>query len=164
MPPSEPQREREVQRYLQSWRVAQGSSLNVALNVDSIAAADLHGNGYQPRVSSDKALTAFAQLAVLRLNVKRAMVSLIDADTQTILAEATRNLRLVDPDNAPPPVVHTGGGDGDNNNNNNNDGNGDGDGDGNQGIPVVPKEQSSGGQDNGLWRTYGPRRLLEGVQ
>ncbi|GJD04433.1 HSP90-like protein [Colletotrichum higginsianum] len=95
---SEAQREREVQRYLQSWQVAQGSSLNVALSVDSIAAPDLHGSGYRPKPSSDKALTAFAQLAVLRLNVKRAMVSLIDTTTQTILAEATRNVQLGDLD------------------------------------------------------------------
>ncbi|KZL86556.1 hsp90-like protein [Colletotrichum incanum] len=95
---SEAQREREVQRYFQSWQVAQGSSLNVALNVDSIAAPDLHGNGFKPKASSDKALTAFAQLAVLRLNVKRAMVSLIDSTTQTILAEATRIVQLGDLD------------------------------------------------------------------
>ncbi|WYZ36969.1 hypothetical protein EsH8_II_000475 [Colletotrichum jinshuiense] len=95
---SEAQREREVQRYLQSWQVAQGSSLNVALNVDSIAAHDLQNSGYKPKASSDKALTAFAQLAVLRLNVKRAMVSLIDSTTQTILAEATRNVQLADLD------------------------------------------------------------------
>ncbi|KAJ0331321.1 hypothetical protein COL5a_002861 [Colletotrichum fioriniae] len=93
---SEAQREREVQRYLQSWQVAQGSSFNVALNVDSIAAPDLHGNGYKPKASADKALTAFAQLAVLKLNVKRAMVSLIDTTTQTILAEGTRTIQLGD--------------------------------------------------------------------
>ncbi|KAK2037757.1 hsp90-like protein [Colletotrichum somersetense] len=93
---SEAQREREVQRYLQSWQVAQGSSLNVALNVDSLAAPDLHGNGFKPKPSPDKALTAFAQLAVLRLNVRRAMVSLIDSATQTILAEATRVIQLGD--------------------------------------------------------------------
>lgn len=93
---SEPQREREVQRYLQSWQVAQGSAINVALNVDSIARADLHGNGYVPRPSADKALTAFAQLAVLRLNLKRCTVSLLDASTQIILSEATRSLSLGD--------------------------------------------------------------------
>jgi hypothetical protein len=93
---AEAQREREVKRHLHSWEVAQGSSLNVALNVDSIAEADLHGTGYKPRASPDKALTAFAQLAVFKLDVKRAMVSLIDATTQTILAEATRNLLLAD--------------------------------------------------------------------
>ncbi|KAK1997406.1 hsp90-like protein [Colletotrichum falcatum] len=95
---SEAQREREVQRYLQSWQVAQGSSLNVALNVDSLAAPDLHGNGFKPKASPDKALTAFAQLAVLRLNVRRAMVSLIDSATQTILAESTRHNQLGDLD------------------------------------------------------------------
>lgn len=90
------QREREVQGHLQSWRIAQGSSLNVALNVDNISLAldDLRGQGYTPQASSDKALTAFAQLAVLRLDVKRGMVSLIDETTQTILAEATRSLLL----------------------------------------------------------------------
>jgi hypothetical protein len=93
---SEPQREREVQPYLQSWQVAQGSAINVALNVDSIARADLHGNGYVPRPSADKALTAFAQLAVLRLNLKRCTISLLDATTQIILSEATRSLSLGD--------------------------------------------------------------------
>lgn len=100
---SEPQREREVQRYLQTWQVAQGSSFNVALNVDSIAAEHLHGNGYTPQASSDKALTAFAQLAVLRLNVRRAMVSLIDGSTQVILTEATRSVRLDPLDASPQP-------------------------------------------------------------
>ncbi|OHE92457.1 hsp90-like protein [Colletotrichum orchidophilum] len=100
---SEAQREREVQRYLQSWQVAQGSSFNVALNVDSIAAQDLHGNGYKPKASADKALTAFAQLAVLKLNVKRAMVSLIDSTTQVILAEGTRNIQLGDFDHLQDP-------------------------------------------------------------
>lgn len=90
----EPQREREVQRYLQSWKVAQGSALNVALNVDSIAIADLRGNGYTPHASADKALTAFAQLAVLRLNVRRCMISLIGATNQIILTEATSHFGL----------------------------------------------------------------------
>lgn len=90
------QREREVQSFVQSWQSAQGSSLNVALNVDSLEQQSLHGQGYTPRASRDKTLTAFAQLAVLRLGVKRAMVSLIDDQHQTILAEATRNLKLGD--------------------------------------------------------------------
>ncbi|KAG9251287.1 hsp90-like protein [Emericellopsis atlantica] len=95
------QREREVQRYLQSWQVAQGSSLTVAQNISSIGAPTDHAD-FTPKASSDKALTAFAQLAVLRLNVKRAMVSLIDQTSQTILAEATRNLRLGTHDPAGP--------------------------------------------------------------
>lgn len=51
--------------------------------------------GYKPRVSGDKAITAFAQLAALRLGVRRAMVSLIDSTQQYILTEATRTLSLL---------------------------------------------------------------------
>ncbi|KAK8024413.1 hypothetical protein PG993_012479 [Apiospora rasikravindrae] len=94
--PRDHQREREVQRYYQGWLSAQGSSLNVALNVDSLAAADLQGIGYKPKGSQDKALAAFAQLAVLRLDVRRAMVSLIDDSNQMVLAEATRSLFVED--------------------------------------------------------------------
>ncbi|KAI8267139.1 Hybrid signal transduction protein dokA [Colletotrichum sp. SAR11_239] len=106
---TEAQREREVQRYLQSWQVAQGSSLNVATNVDSIAAPDLQSTGYQAKASPDRTLTAFSQLAVLKLDVRRAMVSLIDSTTQTILSEATRNIQLgeLDADAAEEPVNST---------------------------------------------------------
>ncbi|WZH47828.1 Histidine kinase [Fusarium acuminatum] len=91
---AELQREREVQGYFQSWQIAQGSSLKVARNVDGITAPSQVNDAHAPQPSSDKALSAFAQLAVFRLNVKRAMVSLIDTSNQYILAEATRNLRL----------------------------------------------------------------------
>ncbi|KAF5630489.1 histidine kinase [Fusarium sp. NRRL 52700] len=91
---AELQREREVQGYFQSWQIAQGSSLRVARSVDSIVAPSQINDAYTPQPSSDKALSAFAQLAVFRLNVKRCMVSLIDSSQQYILAEATRNLRL----------------------------------------------------------------------
>lgn len=104
------QREREFQGYLQSWQIAQGSSLKVAYDVDSIEAPlDLRESGYTPQPSSDKVLTAFAQLAVLRLNVKRAMVSLIDDDNQIILAEATRNLPIGDLTVGPQSSTATGG-------------------------------------------------------
>jgi len=86
--------EREVHRYYQPWLSAQGSSLNVASQVDSIGQLELSAQGYQPQAAPDKALLTFAQLAVSRLNVKRAMVSLIDTTSQMILAEATRNLSL----------------------------------------------------------------------
>ncbi|RMJ15273.1 hypothetical protein CDV36_005079 [Fusarium kuroshium] len=98
---SELQRDREVQGYLQSWQVAQGSSLKVARNLDNIVASHHPLGelpGHTPQASSDKALSAFAQLAVLRLNAQNALISLIDASTQTVLAEATRNLRLGDLD------------------------------------------------------------------
>lgn len=91
---AELQREREVQGYFQSWQIAQGSSLKVARSVDSINAPSQVNDAHAPQPSSDKALSAFAQLAVFRLDVKRCMVSLIDSSHQYILAEATRNLRL----------------------------------------------------------------------
>lgn len=88
-------REREVSSFLQSWQAAQGSSVNVAQNVDSIGAPDLRDADYKPQASPDRVLSALAQLAVLKLNVKRAMISLIDSTSQTILAEATQKLPLV---------------------------------------------------------------------
>ncbi|KAK8092309.1 uncharacterized protein PG998_014992 [Apiospora kogelbergensis] len=92
-PPScEAQREREIQRYYQGWLSAHGSALDVALNVNNLAAADFIDVGYEPKYPKDEALAAFAQLAVLCLNVKRAMISLIDKTHQMVLAEATRSL------------------------------------------------------------------------
>ncbi|KXT02950.1 hypothetical protein AC578_10576 [Pseudocercospora eumusae] len=81
---------RETQRYYQPWLAAHGSSLNVAKHVDSLAQLDLHKRGYSPIASRDRSLTAFAQLVAIRLDVRRCMVSLIDATNQYILAEATR--------------------------------------------------------------------------
>lgn len=52
-------------------------------------------DGYKPKASGDKALTAFAQLAALRLDVRRSMISLIDSNQQYILTEATRTLSLL---------------------------------------------------------------------
>ncbi|KFA79180.1 hypothetical protein S40288_02384 [Stachybotrys chartarum IBT 40288] len=92
---SEFHRQRDAQTFLQTWQAAQGSSLSVALNVDSIGAPDLRDAKYKPQPSPDRTLNALAQLAVLRLDVKRCMVSLIDTSNQHILAEATRKLHLV---------------------------------------------------------------------
>lgn len=50
--------------------------------------------GHVPRSSTDTALTAFAQLAALRLDASRAFISLLDADHQYILAESTKSLSL----------------------------------------------------------------------
>jgi signal transduction histidine kinase len=47
-----------------------------------------------PRSSHDTTLSAFAQLATLRLDSKRALISLIDRANQYILAEATQTLSL----------------------------------------------------------------------
>ncbi|CAG8955286.1 hypothetical protein HYFRA_00011268 [Hymenoscyphus fraxineus] len=46
--------------------------------------------------SPDTALTAFCQLLAWRTNAQRAMIGLIDADTQYFVAESTRTLDLVD--------------------------------------------------------------------
>jgi signal transduction histidine kinase/CheY-like chemotaxis protein/GAF domain-containing protein len=51
---------------------------------------------HAPVSSPDKALTAFCQLAALKLNVDRAMIFLFDADYGYILAEATRSMSLRD--------------------------------------------------------------------
>jgi signal transduction histidine kinase/CheY-like chemotaxis protein len=94
--------EREMHRYYQPWLNAQGTSINVAAHVQDLAEVDdftqstLSDQGFRALASRDKALTAFAQLAALRLNVRRCMVSLIDSKHQYILAEATRTLSLVD--------------------------------------------------------------------
>ncbi|KFY90738.1 hypothetical protein V500_04985, partial [Pseudogymnoascus sp. VKM F-4518 (FW-2643)] len=47
-----------------------------------------------PKSSYDTTLSAFAQLATLRLNTRRALISLIDRTNQYILAEATQTLSL----------------------------------------------------------------------
>lgn len=44
--------------------------------------------------SKDNALTAYAQLVALRLNAKRAFISLFDKKRQYIIAEATQTLSL----------------------------------------------------------------------
>jgi signal transduction histidine kinase len=77
-------------RYYRPWLDAQSL-------VDSsvgIGEKGLNKVGYQPQASRDKSLTAFAQLAALRLDVRRCMVSLIDSSRQYILAEATRTVSL----------------------------------------------------------------------
>lgn len=86
-------RQRNLNRYYQPWLNTKNklnavpAASDVSLNADSAG---------QPVCSHDTTLTALAQLAALRLNVKRAMVSLIDTTTQIILAEATQTLSLVD--------------------------------------------------------------------
>lgn len=86
--------EREVHRIYQPWLSAHGSSLNVANHIESLAQDDLDEQGYEARSSRDKALTAFAQLVALRLDVRRCMISLIDTSNQYILAEATRTVSI----------------------------------------------------------------------
>lgn len=51
---------------------------------------------HRPIQSSDKALTAFCQLAAIRLKMRRAMIFFFDSTHAYILAEATRTLSLRD--------------------------------------------------------------------
>ncbi|KAF2141622.1 uncharacterized protein K452DRAFT_358747 [Aplosporella prunicola CBS 121167] len=89
-PVSESAREREVFSYLRS-SPAKPQDLYDFLNQH--ANAGLPTN-FAPVPSQDPALTAFAQLGALRLNVSRAMISLIDGHIESVLAEATRDLSL----------------------------------------------------------------------
>lgn len=47
-----------------------------------------------PRSSPDNALTAFAQLGALRLNTRRALISLLSTEHEYVVAEATRTISL----------------------------------------------------------------------
>lgn len=70
-------REREAQALLRSWRLVNG---NAGKAEDG------------PPSRNDTNLYAIAQLAAFRLSAQRAIVSLVDANTQYILAEATQTL------------------------------------------------------------------------
>ncbi|OCT49011.1 sensor histidine kinase/response regulator [Cladophialophora carrionii] len=87
-------REREMHRYYQPW-------LETFMSTDFEPATLLpppagQADGHHPRSSRDKALTAFAQLGCLRLNVKRCVVTLLGTTKQYIIAEATKTLSLLD--------------------------------------------------------------------
>ncbi|KIW65365.1 hypothetical protein PV04_07631 [Phialophora macrospora] len=86
-------REREMHRYYQPW-------LETFISTDLEPAMPLpppagQADGHYPRSSRDKALTSFAQLGCLRLNVKRCVVTLLGTTRQYIIAEATRTLSLL---------------------------------------------------------------------
>ncbi|KAI8234626.1 Histidine kinase 5, partial [Colletotrichum sp. SAR 10_96] len=80
---SESRRERETFRYDPSL-----IAKTVYSNVENLVPAS------ELRSSPDAALTSFAQLAVLRLNATRALISLFDSKYQYIVAEATPSLDL----------------------------------------------------------------------
>lgn len=67
------------------------------MDTDGSGHKGLTYEGYRPKNGRDRALTAFAQLAALRLDTRRCMVSLIDSNRQYILAEATRTVSLFTP-------------------------------------------------------------------
>ncbi|KAJ5033094.1 hypothetical protein NUH16_003224 [Penicillium rubens] len=53
------------------------------------------GHDFTPQPSQDSALTSFAQLAAIRLDTERALISLFDRTHQHVLAEATPTLSLI---------------------------------------------------------------------
>jgi hypothetical protein len=66
-------------------------------NIENLGSSpDTHSipSGYVPRPAADASLAAFCQLAALRLNAARSLISLIDDKYQYILAEATPNTSL----------------------------------------------------------------------
>ncbi|KAJ5689062.1 hypothetical protein N7462_003454 [Penicillium macrosclerotiorum] len=75
-------REREMHLYLPYW----GFSQSEKFAQQSV--------GRHPNTSRDNVLTVFAQLASLRLNAKRALISLFDRTTQHVIAESTPSLSL----------------------------------------------------------------------
>lgn len=51
-------------------------------------------HAHLPHASLDPVLTAFAQLGALRLDASRALISLVDSQSQIVLAESTKTLSL----------------------------------------------------------------------
>ncbi|KAF2709444.1 hypothetical protein K504DRAFT_481837 [Pleomassaria siparia CBS 279.74] len=80
---SETKRDRDVYRLY-------GSAFRDIVQLDHTSALGSH----VPIAAKDSALVAFAQLAAIRLGASRAMISLIDAHRQHILAEATPTTSL----------------------------------------------------------------------
>ncbi|CEJ60143.1 hypothetical protein PMG11_08728 [Penicillium brasilianum] len=78
-------REQEMHLYLPYW----GFSDSEKFAQQSV--------GHSPNVSRDTVLTVFAQLASLRLDASRAIISLFDRNTQYVVAEATPHLGLRSP-------------------------------------------------------------------
>ncbi|CAI7646329.1 unnamed protein product [Penicillium bialowiezense] len=81
-------REREFFKYLPSYHWQTGTLQHVTRNTQP--------SEFIARPSPDSVLTAFAQLGALRLNSKRALISLFGRNEQHILTEATRTLSLQD--------------------------------------------------------------------
>ncbi|KAI1090550.1 hypothetical protein F5B19DRAFT_317539 [Rostrohypoxylon terebratum] len=81
-------RQLDVNKYHQPWLDSR--------KLETVPANTGPDEARSAKCSHDTTLTALAQLATLRLNVKRGMVSLIDSNTQIILAEATQTVSLTD--------------------------------------------------------------------
>ncbi|THW77154.1 hypothetical protein D6D19_02512 [Aureobasidium pullulans] len=84
-------REHEFYSYYEPIRALATTEMDwTDLNSDEAVAK------HRPTASPDKALTAFCQLAAIRLKMRRAMIFFFDTTHAYILAEATRTLSLHD--------------------------------------------------------------------
>ena len=88
-PHPEKKREREVLQYVAAYR-----DLPYLEELASGPESSHLPTDYYARPSTDSTLTALCQLAALRMNAQRALVSLIDDKRQHILAEATPRISL----------------------------------------------------------------------
>lgn len=77
--------EREAHALYRSWCLANGTADSA-----SSLRKDIDTNDKEIHVCNDNNLHAFAQLAAFRLRAHHAYISLVDADSQYILAEATQ--------------------------------------------------------------------------
>jgi hypothetical protein len=85
-------RAREFYRYYEPIRLLSGESAETWTDLNSTQARATH----RPASSPDKALTAFCQLAAVRLQMRRAMIFFFDSNYAYVLAEATQTLSLQD--------------------------------------------------------------------
>ena len=74
-------------RYLQAWRDAYRPSAAFDISPLQVDASESRA---VPQVCPDSALLAFAQLATWRLDVRRAFVTLVEADREYVLVEASK--------------------------------------------------------------------------
>ncbi|KAI4727097.1 hypothetical protein E4T49_05142 [Aureobasidium sp. EXF-10728] len=89
----ERKREHEFYSYYEPLRILAGPDIKWTDPVSPESAAE-----HNPTSSTDKALTAFCQLAALRLKARRAMIFCFDSQHAYVLGEATRTLSFEDDD------------------------------------------------------------------
>ncbi|KAI4719387.1 hypothetical protein E4T48_04299 [Aureobasidium sp. EXF-10727] len=89
----ERKREHEFYSYYEPLRILAGPDIKWTDPVSPASAAE-----HNPTSSTDKALTAFCQLAALRLKARRAMIFCFDSQHAYVLGEATRTLSFEDDD------------------------------------------------------------------
>lgn len=88
-PPSDPKRERDVFKLYAAFQdIPNVQNLGCSPDTHSIP------SNYVPKPAPDASLAAFCQLAAMRLQTARSLISLLDDNYQYILAEATPQTSL----------------------------------------------------------------------